>query len=44
MHRWLTAPALRPLWLLLSLLILWDLTIRVFGIKPYLIPSPWSVL
>jgi len=43
MKSWLTAPALRPLWMLLVLVLLWDLGIRVFNIKPYLVPTPWSV-
>lgn len=43
MKRWITAPAVRPLWLLLMLVVFWDLGIRVFNIKPYLIPTPWSV-
>jgi len=43
MTRWLTSSALRPLWLLLSLVVLWDLVIRLFKIPPYLIPTPWSV-
>jgi len=43
MKAWLTAPALRPLWMLLLLVLLWDLGIRVFNIKPYLVPTPWSV-
>jgi len=34
----------RPVLLVLVLLVLWDLTIRVFRIPPYLIPSPWSVV
>lgn len=41
--RWLTGPAMRPFWLLVMLVVLWDLTIRVFDIKPYLIPPPWAV-
>lgn len=41
--RWITSPALRPLWLLVLLVLGWDLGIRVFDIKPYLIPNPWSV-
>jgi len=31
------------LWMLLLLVLLWDLGIRVFNIKPYLVPTPWSV-
>jgi len=34
----------RPVLLVLVLLVLWDLTIRLFRIPPYLIPSPWSVV
>ena len=41
--RWLVAPGMRPFWLLVMLVVLWDLTIRVFDIKPYLIPTPWAV-
>src|SRR5437762_13814994 len=43
MTRWLTSPAMRPIWLLLSLIVLWDLAIRLFKVPPYLIPTPWSV-
>jgi len=43
MTRWLLSPALRPAWLLVLLLVLWDLAVRVFRIPPYLIPTPWSV-
>ena len=38
-----TAPAWRPLWLVLLLIVLWDLAIRLFKVPPYLIPNPWSV-
>lgn len=41
--RWLISPATRPFWLLLMLVVLWDLVIRVFDIKPYLVPTPWAV-
>lgn len=41
--RWLVSPVLRPAWLVLSLVLLWDLLIRLFKIPPYLIPTPWSV-
>ena len=44
MTRWLTSPGLRPVWLLLVLLVLWDITIRLFRIPPYLIPTPASVV
>jgi NitT/TauT family transport system permease protein len=43
MKRLLTSPALRPFLMLVILVVLWDLAIRVFDIKPYLIPNPWSV-
>ncbi|HEX6705541.1 MAG TPA: ABC transporter permease [Albitalea sp.] len=43
MRRWLTSPAVRPVLLLLSLIVLWDLAIRLFKIPPYLIPTPLSV-
>ena len=43
LRRWITSPALRPLWLLVMLVVFWDLGIRIFNIKPYLIPNPWSV-
>jgi NitT/TauT family transport system permease protein len=41
--RVVTTPALRPLWLVLMLLLLWDLMIRLFRIPPYLVPTPGSV-
>jgi len=44
MKHWLSSPALRPLWLIVMLLVLWDLTIRLFRIPPYLIPSPLAVV
>jgi len=44
MKRWLTSPALRPIWLLVTLVLLWDLSIRVFRIQPYLVPTPASVI
>lgn len=43
LKRTLTSPALRPLWLVLVLVVVWDLVIRLFGIPPYLVPTPWSV-
>jgi len=43
MRRWFTSPALRPFLMLLMLVVLWDIAIRVFNIKPYLVPTPWSV-
>jgi NitT/TauT family transport system permease protein len=44
MRRWITAPAMRPVWLLASLVLLWDLAIRLFKVPPYLIPTPLSVI
>jgi len=43
MRRWLTSAATRPFWLLVMLVVLWDVTIRLFKIPPYLIPTPLSV-
>ena len=42
-HRLITSPALRPLWLVLMLIVLWDVAIRLFRIPPYLVPNPASV-
>jgi len=44
MKRWITSPALRPIWLIVTLVLLWDLGIRVFKIPPYLVPNPLSVI
>ena len=44
MKRWLVSPALRPLWLIVTLVVLWDVVIRVFRIPPYLVPNPLSVV
>ena len=44
MSRWLLHPATRPLWLILMLLVLWDIAIRLFKIPPYLIPPPLAVV
>lgn len=41
--RLVTAPALRPVFLLVTLVVLWDLAIRVGKIPPYLIPPPGEV-
>ena len=38
------SPWIRPILLILILLVLWDLTIRVFHIPPYLIPAPEAVM
>jgi len=44
MKKWITSPAFRPVLLLVMLVLLWDLTIRVLKIPPYLIPTPLSVI
>lgn len=44
MRQFVTSRGLRPLWMILILVVLWDLVIRVAGIPPYLIPTPASVV
>jgi len=44
MRQCITSPAMRPLWLIVVLIIGWDLCIRLFKIPPYLIPTPWQVV
>ena len=44
MRRWITSPAMRPLWLIVVLIIGWDLGIRLFRIPPYLVPPPLQVV
>ena len=44
MKKWITSPALRPVWLLVMLVLLWDLSIRLLKIPPYLVPTPISVI
>src|SRR5438874_7277138 len=44
LRRLLMSPWIRPILLILILLVLWDLTIRVFHIPPYLIPAPLAVI
>ncbi len=44
MQRWLLHPATRPFWLILILLVLWDIAVRLFKIPPYLIPPPLAVV
>ena len=44
MRQWITTPAMRPLWLIIVLIIGWDLCIRLFKIPQYLIPTPWQVV
>ncbi len=44
LRRVLFSPWVRPVLLVLILLVAWDLAIRVFGIKPYLIPAPEAVV
>jgi NitT/TauT family transport system permease protein len=43
MKHWMH-PATRPFWLILVLLVLWDLAIRIFKVPPYLIPPPLAVV
>jgi len=43
-HRVLFSAWTRPVLLILILLVVWDLAIRLFGIKPYLIPAPEAVV
>src|SRR5881397_1373010 len=42
-HRILESEIARPLILIVAVFVLWDVTIRIFGIPPYLIPAPWDV-
>jgi len=42
--RVLNAGWLRPVFFLVFLVVLWDVTIRVFNIPPYQIPKPIDVL
>jgi NitT/TauT family transport system permease protein len=44
MRQWITTPAMRPFWLIIVLIIGWDICIRLFKIPQYLIPTPWQVL
>src|SRR5438045_8052387 len=41
--RLITSPALRPLWLVVMLIVGWDVFIRLLKIPQYLIPNPLSV-
>ena len=43
-RRLLMSPWVRPILLIGILLVLWDLTIRIFRIPPYLIPAPEAVV
>lgn len=43
MRRWINSPFLRPILLVVALVIVWDLSIRVFAIPAYLIPTPIDV-
>ncbi len=40
----INAPWLRPLALLALTIVLWDVTVRIFKIPPYLIPKPYDVI
>src|SRR5512141_3324939 len=43
-RRVLLSPWSRPVLLIILLLVLWDLTIRIFRIPPYLVPAPEAVV
>lgn len=43
-RKFLLFPALRPFFLIVMLLVLWDLSIRIFGIAAYLVPPPMQVV
>jgi len=42
-RRVLESEIARPLILIVAVFVLWDVTIRIFRIPPYLIPAPWDV-
>jgi NitT/TauT family transport system permease protein len=42
-RRFAVSPGMRPVWLVVMLIVLWDLFIRLFKIPPYLVPNPLSV-
>ena len=42
-RRVLESEIARPLFLIVAVFVLWDVTIRIFRIPPYLIPAPWDV-
>jgi NitT/TauT family transport system permease protein len=42
-RRFAVSPGMRPVWLVVMLIVLWDLFIRIFKIPPYLVPNPLSV-
>ena len=42
-RRILESEIARPLILIVAVFVLWDVTIRIFRIPPYLIPAPWDV-
>src|SRR5437868_9748166 len=43
-RRVVMSPWMRPILLIVILLVVWDLTIRIFRIPPYLIPAPEAVV
>ena len=43
-QRLVMTPWLRPVFLVLLVVVLWEVVIRVFGIAPYLVPSPGNVI
>jgi NitT/TauT family transport system permease protein len=42
-RRFAVSTGMRPVWLVVVLIVLWDLFIRIFKIPPYLVPNPLSV-
>src|SRR5437762_14304046 len=43
-QRWLLPAGMRPILLIVILLVVWNLTIRIYRIPPYLIPAPEAVV
>lgn len=42
-HAFFNSPSVKPVALLIVLIALWDVSVRLFKIPPYLIPAPWDV-
>ncbi|OYZ98103.1 MAG: ABC transporter permease, partial [Rhizobiales bacterium 17-65-6] len=43
-HAFFNSPSVKPVALLVVLVVLWDVSVRLFKVPPYLIPAPWDVL
>lgn len=41
--KWLGQTVLPPLVLLVIIVVVWDQCVRLYNIKPYLLPTPWAV-